>query len=97
VLDLASAQHGSAARSMFSAVTSFPVYFQPKTVAATATEQQELVLAVGGGNGVELFRYSPATNQVTPMRLLHDSTSIIHVTFDAEGRYLGIVGSILTN
>jgi hypothetical protein len=93
VLDLASAQHGSATRSMFSAVTSFPVYFQPKTVAATATEQQELVLAVGGGNGVELFRYSPATNQVTPMRLLHDSTSINHVTFDAEGRYLGIVAA----
>lgn len=90
VLDLV-AQHDAAPRSMFRAVTSFALYFQPKTVAATALGPQELLLAVGGGNGVELFRYSSATNHVTPTRLLHDSTSINHVTFDVEGRYLGIV------
>ncbi len=76
---------------MFSAVTCFSVYFQPKTVAATPIDQQELLLAVGGGNGVELFRCSLTDKHVTPMRLLHDATSINHVTFDTSGHYLAIV------
>lgn len=88
MLDLTRSLNGAV---LFSEVTCLPVYFQPKTVAATPIDQQELLLAVGGGNGVELFRYSSADTHVTPIRLLHDATSISHVTFDSSGRYLGIV------